>query len=302
MSLGSIPGAALRQVLRAALPTESDFSSFLKAAFPELRRRIKRSMDRLAQENYLIESIEQKTLLTALAHYNPHAIALNSSNISTEIFADILPADYSIKYHEFIEVPSGYAGIIIDNRCAFFHLSKHETTRQLFDKLYIKHLVKKFPPYTYGQTWVLGTGGNGIYRLVLPINWVIQELKDPAWIGNATMATFGLRSGFLGSVVSLEKLNSRNCYLCVIAFNSHCLLELESCDGIKFKQLLYCAFKNRVRTRQPSPTLADELSQKNYQNTYLLSHGFAEVLYRHLSGERSNDNIIVLEEFNEKPL
>lgn len=65
----------LRQMLRALLPTDSDFEAFCGDYFPDVAERFANGMDRVAKANLLLVLAEGDALVAALKQRNPYVIA-----------------------------------------------------------------------------------------------------------------------------------------------------------------------------------------------------------------------------------
>ena len=75
----------LRQILRAVLPTDSDFSAFCVDSFPAVAERFVDSMDRLARVTLLLELAPPGELIAALRAHDPQRFAgYESSRPSVE--------------------------------------------------------------------------------------------------------------------------------------------------------------------------------------------------------------------------
>lgn len=70
----------LRQLLRAVLPTDSDFGAFCLDCFPAVAERFANSMDRLAKATLLFELAPPGELVAALRGHDPQRFAQYESS------------------------------------------------------------------------------------------------------------------------------------------------------------------------------------------------------------------------------
>lgn len=102
------------------------------------------------------------------------------------------------------EIPKGFLSVVIDSeRQVVMRCDAYQNLEHLLRDLYV-YIKDEYPPYTYGQTWILmqRNVGNGVARVVA--TWQLFESLDKAiplneielgWSHDVSLDDMGLTSG-----------------------------------------------------------------------------------------------------------
>jgi len=71
--------------------------------------------------------------------------------------------------------PQGYLSVAISaGEEVAMRPSSYQSLQSLLDDLY-NYLTEKYPPYTYGNDWILASRLHGVQRLLVPWNWLVEN-------------------------------------------------------------------------------------------------------------------------------
>jgi len=115
-------------------------------------------------------------------------------DIVERIFPRHFEHNTEIEHPNFIQVQVDTSSYVY-----FSPLSFH-SVEELLNELYLNFLFERYPPYTYGEIWVL-TARNIYKRVILPHEWLLQENRNkavvefmPSW-SHYKLQDIGLNAG-----------------------------------------------------------------------------------------------------------
>jgi len=86
-----------------------------------------------------------------------------------------------------------------DRGAVFMRVADYSCVHAFLDDLYLNYLVKRFEPFTYGETWVLEESHEFNGRLLLPWSWVEEPLSSSVivteWLHHTPLSACGLIAG-----------------------------------------------------------------------------------------------------------